>query len=67
MLRAFRYRRSTKADVTPAQRAHINDLVARTVGRTAESKRLTQRYRAVLADPRAVAGFRSEWKEIVYP
>jgi 4-aminobutyrate aminotransferase-like enzyme len=42
-------------------------LIARTVAHTPESKRLTQRYRAVLADPRVAAGFRSEWKEMVYP
>ena len=63
----FRIGRRSESDVTPAQRAHIEDLVARTVARTAESKRLTQRYRAVLADPRVAAGFRSEWKEMVYP
>jgi amino acid adenylation domain-containing protein len=56
-----------KTEITPAQRAHIDDLIARTVVRTAESKRLTQRYRGVLADPRVAAGFRSEWKEMVYP
>jgi amino acid adenylation domain-containing protein len=64
---AFRITGAPKAEVTPAQRAHIEDLVARTVARTGESKRLTQRYRAVLADPRVAAGFRSEWKEMVYP
>ncbi len=66
-LDAFRVAGAPKTDLTPAQRAHIDDVIARTVGRTAESKRLTQRYRAVLADPRVAAGFRSEWKEMVYP
>src|SRR5262249_46996047 len=56
-----------KTDLTPAQRAHIEDLVARTVARTSESKRMTQQYRPVLADPRVAAGFRGEWKEMVYP
>ncbi|MEO6990216.1 MAG: amino acid adenylation domain-containing protein [Candidatus Baltobacteraceae bacterium] len=64
---AFGIAGAQKADVTPAQREHIDDLVARTVARTGESKRLTQRYRKVLADPRVAAGFRSEWKEMVYP
>ena len=31
------------------------------------SKRLTQAGRAQLADPRAVSGFRPQWKEMVYP
>jgi amino acid adenylation domain-containing protein len=66
-LDAFRVMGAPKADVTPAQRAHIEDVVARTVARTQESKRSTQRYRRVLADPRVAAGFRSEWKEMVYP
>ncbi len=63
----FRITGASKADLTPAQRAHIDDLISRTVARTGESKRLTQRYRRVLADPRVAAGFRSEWKEMVYP
>ena len=49
------------------QQQHIDDLTRRYTKRTAESKRQTQAQRAVLADPRAVAGFRSEWKELVYP
>ncbi|HEX8805874.1 MAG TPA: aminotransferase class III-fold pyridoxal phosphate-dependent enzyme, partial [Candidatus Aquilonibacter sp.] len=63
----FRISGALKADITAAQREHIDDLIARTVARTAESKRLTQRYRGVLADPRVAAGFRGEWKEMVYP
>ena len=30
-------------------------------------KRLAQSHRASHADPRAVSGFRAEWKEMVYP
>ncbi len=63
----FRIAAGGGAELTGEQRAHIADLVARTVARTPESKRLTQRYRAVLADPRVAAGFRTEWKEMVYP
>ena len=55
------------SDLSPEQRAHIADLTARYTARTAGSKRLTQQYRSVLADPRAAAGFRAEWKEMVYP
>lgn len=55
------------SELTAAQQRHIEELVARTTARTAGSKRLTQRYRPVLADPRVAAGFRAEWKEMVYP
>ncbi|RFB75519.1 non-ribosomal peptide synthetase/type I polyketide synthase [Methylovirgula sp. 4M-Z18] len=58
---------TAKGDTTVAQRAHIDALIARTVARTPTSKKMTQDYRAVLADPRAAAGFRAEWKEMVYP
>ena len=54
-------------DLTPQQQACLNGLIERYTRRTPESKRLTQQYRAVLADPRVAAGFRSQWKEIVYP
>jgi amino acid adenylation domain-containing protein len=53
--------------LTPAQEQHIDRLAARYTAKTAESKRRTATYRKVLADPRAVAGFRPEWKELVYP
>jgi amino acid adenylation domain-containing protein len=53
--------------MTAEQRRHIDALVERYTKKTAGSKRYTQANRAVLADPRAAAGFRSEWKEMVYP
>jgi amino acid adenylation domain-containing protein len=53
--------------MTPEQRRHIDDLIARYTKKTAGSKAFTQAHRAVLADPRAAAGFRAEWKELVYP
>jgi amino acid adenylation domain-containing protein len=55
------------SELSDRQRAHIDDLVARVTARTARSKAATQASRAVLADPRVAAGFRSEWKEMVYP
>ncbi len=58
---------AANGDLTEQQRDHISALSARYTARTAGSKRLTQRYRQVLADPRAAAGFRAEWKEMVYP
>jgi acyl transferase domain-containing protein len=58
---------SAADELTRSQRAHIAQLVARTTARTAGSKVRTQATRSVLADPRVAAGFRSEWKEMVYP
>ncbi|MEO8129310.1 MAG: aminotransferase class III-fold pyridoxal phosphate-dependent enzyme [Bryobacteraceae bacterium] len=53
--------------LTPAQESYLGTFVARYVSRTKKSKDLTQQYRARLADPRAAAGFRTAWKELVYP
>jgi amino acid adenylation domain-containing protein len=53
--------------MTAEQRRHVDALIERYTKKTAASKRYTQSHRAVLADPRAAAGFRSEWKEMVYP
>jgi amino acid adenylation domain-containing protein/natural product biosynthesis luciferase-like monooxygenase protein len=59
--------RSGSSGFTPAQQAHLDALIARYTARTAKSKEFTQRHRARFADPRAVAGFRPFWKEMVYP
>jgi len=53
--------------LTAQQEEHIARLIERYTRKTAESKRLTQQYRRVMADPRVVSGFRSQWKEMVYP
>lgn len=66
----------TKRALTPAarasvlseqQQAYIADLARRVSAHTPLSKAKTQQDRTVLADPRTVAGFRREWKELVYP
>ena len=57
----------TSTTLTPEQEAHISELLARYIAKTAASKAYTAKHRAHLADPRAVAGFRREWKEAVYP
>ncbi|MGA2887875.1 MAG: amino acid adenylation domain-containing protein [Terracidiphilus sp.] len=57
----------TKDGLTEAQSEYIQSLVARYTRRTGKSKEYTQAHRPHLADPRAVAGFRSLWKEMVYP
>jgi amino acid adenylation domain-containing protein len=53
--------------LTERQREYIQSLISRYTGRTGKSKQYTQTHRPHLADPRAVAGFRSLWKEMVYP
>jgi amino acid adenylation domain-containing protein len=58
---------SSNKTLSPEQRAHVDDLTARYTRRTAASKRYTEEHRSVLADPRAASGFRTEWKELVYP
>jgi acyl transferase domain-containing protein/glutamate-1-semialdehyde aminotransferase/non-ribosomal peptide synthetase component F len=53
--------------VTPQQEAGLRTLIDAYSNRTAKSKSFTQQHRRELADPRVVSGFRSQWKEIVYP
>ena len=55
------------AATTPAQLDALNALIARYTTRTARSRSFTAAHRAVLADPRAAAGFRLQWKALVYP
>jgi amino acid adenylation domain-containing protein len=59
--------KGSSGELTPRQVEYIRSLVERYTKRTALSKQNTQDYRQVLADPRVVAGFRAEWKEMVYP
>ena len=58
---------SGDSGITAEQRKHIDALVARYTQRTSGSRSFTQAHRPTLADPRAAAGFRSEWKDMVYP
>ncbi|WP_158742605.1 non-ribosomal peptide synthetase/type I polyketide synthase [Acidisphaera sp. L21] len=64
---AFKVVATGASGFTPAQLRHVKDLVAATVARTPGSKRMTAEARKRLADPRAAAGFRPEWKEMTYP
>ncbi|HEV2842206.1 MAG TPA: amino acid adenylation domain-containing protein [Chthoniobacterales bacterium] len=59
--------RELGAKLTERQQCWLDDFISRYNTRTAASKRYTQQHRRNLADPRAVAGFKQEWKEIVYP
>ena len=55
------------SDFTAAQQQSLRTLTERYNRKTAGSKRLAQEHRQHLADPRTAAGFRSEWKELIYP
>ncbi len=59
--------RAADTSLTAAMRDHLDALVKRIAARTPNSKRLAQRYRRQLADPRIAVGFNRLWKEIVYP
>jgi acyl transferase domain-containing protein/glutamate-1-semialdehyde aminotransferase/non-ribosomal peptide synthetase component F/thioesterase domain-containing protein len=56
-----------KGGLTSRQENALNRLIERYVKRTAGSKAYTAEHRPHFADPRAVSGFRSQWKEMVYP
>ncbi len=49
------------------QQQHLSELVERFTRRTAASKQLARQYRSVLADSRAIVGFRLSIKEMLYP
>ena len=53
--------------MTLAQQRYQDGLIERTLKKTPGSRQRTAAARASLADPRAVAGFRPQWKEMVYP
>jgi len=56
-----------KTDITPEKENFINDLILAYSNRNKRSKEYTQTHRARLADPRTAFGFRSEWKEMIFP
>ncbi|MBI2737466.1 MAG: amino acid adenylation domain-containing protein [Rhodospirillales bacterium] len=62
-----RLSRGKSTPLTQRQQDYIRTLAQRLNARTPLSKARTQRDRDVLADPRTAAGFRREWKELVYP
>ncbi len=53
--------------LTATQQAALEKLIARYTAKTASSKSYTAENRPHFADPRAVSGFKSLWKEMVYP
>jgi glutamate-1-semialdehyde aminotransferase/acyl carrier protein len=61
------FKKNATAALDERQGAHLEALIARINRRMPQSKHLTETYRPVLADSRAVAGFRMLWKEMVFP
>jgi amino acid adenylation domain-containing protein len=59
--------KGVSGNVTTLQQEGLKKLIELYARRTAKSKSSTEKNRAALADPRVVSGFRSLWKEIVYP
>ena len=55
-----------KIELNKRQQEHLKQLIGRYTGRTAGSKDLTRKYRPVFANTRNIAGFRPEWKEMIY-
>ena len=53
--------------LSDTQRRFAQDLAERYSAKHPGSKERTARYRNTLADPRTAAGFREEWKELVFP
>ena len=53
--------------LTTGQQKALDELICRYVSKTAGSKAYTAEHRGHYADPRAVSGFKSLWKEMVYP
>ena len=53
-------------DLTPTQRAWLDDFIRRYTRKTAKSKAFTQAHRKHMADPRVVTGFKPQLKEIIY-
>jgi len=56
-----------KGGLRARQQKALDQLIERYLKKTVASKRYTAEHRSHLADPRAVAGFKSNWKEMVYP
>ena len=59
--------KSSGGGLTPTQQRYLSGFIERYSRRTAKSKGLAETHRSHFADPRVVAGFRLDWKEIVYP
>ena len=56
-----------QGELTETQQTALADLIARYTAKTKSSKAYTAEHRPHFADPRAVSGFKSQWKEMIYP
>ncbi|MES2660595.1 MAG: amino acid adenylation domain-containing protein [Verrucomicrobiota bacterium] len=56
-----------KGGLTEVQQKSLDQLISRYISKTPSSKVYTAEHRPHYADPRAVSGFKSLWKEMVYP
>ncbi|WEX10487.1 non-ribosomal peptide synthetase/type I polyketide synthase [Chelativorans sp. AA-79] len=59
--------RAGDGELSPEKRRFIADLAERYSAKNAGSKAFAAAHRGHLADPRTAAGFRPEWKELVFP
>ncbi|MGF6176133.1 amino acid adenylation domain-containing protein [Ensifer sp. 4252] len=59
--------KSLSTEMTPQKQAFVADLIAAYEARNGKSKSFAGQNRKWLADPRTAAGFRQDWKEIVFP
>ena len=59
--------KSPSGGLTERQQAYLDKLIAAYVEKSPRSKAYTAKHRHHFADPRTVAGFRNNWKEMVYP
>ncbi|HEV3271510.1 MAG TPA: MupA/Atu3671 family FMN-dependent luciferase-like monooxygenase [Candidatus Methylacidiphilales bacterium] len=59
--------KSPGGGLTERQQKHLDKLIRAYAEKTPRSKAYTQKHRAHFADPRTIAGFRQNWKEMVYP
>ncbi len=55
-----------KLELNTRQKEHLQRLIGRYTKLTAGSKERTRKYRPVFANTRNIAGFRPEWKEMIY-
>ncbi|AUX80123.1 hybrid non-ribosomal peptide synthetase/type I polyketide synthase [Sinorhizobium fredii] len=59
--------KNAASEMTPEKHAFVAELITAYEARNPKSKSFTDRNRRWLADPRTAAGFRQDWKEIVFP
>jgi amino acid adenylation domain-containing protein len=66
-LKVYGQKSGAQAEITSEQRRFIASLADRTSRKMPKTKAFVQSHRHHLADPRTAAGYRAEWKEMVFP